>query len=197
MVGVFKMSPLLRAIGVIGAVAALVTGITFAALQSQATLTNNTISSATADLQIKSGGRFDTFATGFAFVNVVPGGPAVPSVPFSFDLKNNGGLSGANLDIKVYAALPIFTSIPVLSTVAPDKVFVRFNCTGGLTITNLDRSLTTLSTAGGVAFGGPLAPTSGSEIANCTAQAYMQTDAFSGSSTSSNNFNLVFTGLGV
>lgn len=40
-----RISPIARAILVIGVVAALVTGVTFAALQNTATLTNNTINS--------------------------------------------------------------------------------------------------------------------------------------------------------
>ena len=50
-----------RAVGVISAVVVLMTGVTYAALQSpQATLTNSTISSATADL------RIGTSATSFS-----------------------------------------------------------------------------------------------------------------------------------
>lgn len=47
-----SISPLFQAVGVVGVVAGLATGVTFAALSSQATLTNNTISSASANLLI-------------------------------------------------------------------------------------------------------------------------------------------------
>jgi hypothetical protein len=68
-----KINPLARAIGVIGAVAALTTGVTFAALNSQATLTNTTISSATADLLLWDGDTFESTAPGFTITDLVPG----------------------------------------------------------------------------------------------------------------------------
>ena len=60
-----KMYPLLRAVGVFGAVAAIATGATFAALGSQATLTSSTISSATADLRVWDGAAFSPTGPGF------------------------------------------------------------------------------------------------------------------------------------
>ena len=73
MQAVRSFSPLLRAIFVIGAVAALVTSITFAALTSTATLTNNTISSADSNLTIWDGAAFATTAPGFDVTDLVPG----------------------------------------------------------------------------------------------------------------------------
>ena len=105
MVSVFKMSPLLRAIGVIGAVAALVTGITFAALQSQATLTNNTISSATAGLQVSTDNLgFGASQTGFTVTGLVPGAGTTKT----FYLRNNGEVA-----LNVTARVPALPGPPV------------------------------------------------------------------------------------
>ena len=84
---------LLRAIGVVAAVAIIVSGVTFAALQSQQdTLTGNTIETATANLQLSTDGTAyaDSYA-GFDFNNIVPGGQAVPTTGYPFYLKNSGG----------------------------------------------------------------------------------------------------------
>lgn len=84
-----KINPLARAIGTFGAVAALATGITFAAFSSSVTLTNSQFSTATADLKIWDGDSYESTATGFNFTNVVPG---VETAPFTFWLKNFGGV---------------------------------------------------------------------------------------------------------
>ncbi len=72
MISKFRPSPLVRAVAVFTGVVALVSGVTFAALQSQATLTNNTIASAKAGLQVKSTGSFASQDAGFAFTGVLP-----------------------------------------------------------------------------------------------------------------------------
>lgn len=73
MVSIRKINPVARAIVVIGAVMALVTSVTFAALQSQATLTNNTISTATAGLLLWDGDSFESAAPGVTVTGLVPG----------------------------------------------------------------------------------------------------------------------------
>jgi len=73
---------LIRAFGVMAAVAVIVSGVTFAALQSQqAKLTGNIIQTATANLQVSpNGSSYANSLDGFAFQNLVPGGVAVPNV---------------------------------------------------------------------------------------------------------------------
>lgn len=73
MVSIRKINPLARAVVVIGAVMALATSVTFAALQSQATLTNNTISTATAGLLLWDGDSFEPAAPGVTVTGLVPG----------------------------------------------------------------------------------------------------------------------------
>lgn len=68
-----KFNPIARAVGVIGVVAGLVTGVTFAALNSTATLTNTTISSATASLKLWDGDSYESTAPGFTITDLVPG----------------------------------------------------------------------------------------------------------------------------
>ncbi len=77
---------MLRAIGVISAVAILVTSVTFAAIQSQATLTNSTISTGTAGLKLWDGDSYESVAPGFTVTNLVPGTPK----EFPFYAQNSG-----------------------------------------------------------------------------------------------------------
>lgn len=86
----FSINPVLRSVGVMSAVAVLVGGVTFAALQSRATLTDNTISSASANLLVdgNNDGTFSEKEPGFAFTDIVPG--VTPSEAQQFALQNNG-----------------------------------------------------------------------------------------------------------
>lgn len=78
-----------RTVVSVGATLALVAGVTFANLSSTATLTNNTLATATADLQVQTSGSFGSTAQGFTLTNVVPG---VDTPDFLFNLRNNGGV---------------------------------------------------------------------------------------------------------
>ena len=93
-----QINPVVRAIAVIASVMALVTGVTFAALQDSVTLSNNTISSANADLQIWDGDSFEATAPGIQVTNLVPG---QGSQDYPVYLKNNG----ANA-LYAYATVP-------------------------------------------------------------------------------------------
>lgn len=105
--------PVARALAVSGVVLALVVGVTYAALQSQATLTDNTISSATADLNVRSTNpNFVDSAPGFDFEGVVPGGPMVPEVGEDFELENDT----AEADMKLFVSID---GVPTVTT-APD-----------------------------------------------------------------------------
>ena len=111
-----------RAVGVIGATIALVTGVTFAQLTSNTvTLTNNTLASATAQLQIKSGGGFDITDTGFDFGKLISGGAA--SSLHGFQLKNTGEV---NMNITVTTG-----PLTVPASMDANKVKFIFARTGG------------------------------------------------------------------
>src|ERR1700760_943872 len=95
--------PLLRALAVVSTVGVLVTGVTYAALQSpQATLSGNTIQTASANLLIGTASAtstaFSASHSGFTFSNVIPGGPSVPAGGNTFYLKNTGTV---NLALKM------------------------------------------------------------------------------------------------
>lgn len=146
-----RAGSLTRAVGVICAVVIVVTGVTLAALQSpQAILSNNTISSATADLKIgTSAASFAALRTGFEFEGLVPGGPAMPVDGHTFYLKN---YSSGPLTIKVsIGSIPINLSSADLSkislvlskvdSVSPSQSFsvqslVDAYPTGGLSLTD-------------------------------------------------------------
>jgi hypothetical protein len=103
MFSIRKISPMVRAVGTMGAVAALVGGITFAQLSSSpVTLTNDTLDSATASLGIGLSTSCTTSSntqTGMDFTNLLPG---VASSPFAFCLTNTGGAStGTPLNLTI------------------------------------------------------------------------------------------------
>jgi hypothetical protein len=189
-----NINPVLRATGIIAVVAALVTGITFAALQSQATLTNSTIASATADLQIDNtdnGSGFSNTDTGYAFTGVVPGG--ADSNTGNFQLKNNS-TGGADLSIDVQVpTLPTWTVVPAGPVVNAD-VDVIISCTGTLGVFGVTTDLVSIN-AGPVALTG--ANLDNGDTATCTVKISMDATAFTGTNASSTNFDFVFTGTGV
>ena len=76
-----RVKALGRAAGVAAAVVVTVSGVTFAALQSQQNkLTGNVIQTATANLQLSTDGvHYGNSQTGFIFSGLVPGGSAVPA----------------------------------------------------------------------------------------------------------------------
>ena len=188
MKSIIKFNPMVRAVAVIGIVAGLTTAVTFAVLQSQATLTSNTISSGTAGLLVNNTAN-DTpegaTDTGFNFTGVVPGGSASDS--HSFTLHNTGT---APLTIKVgMPALPTWTVTPS-GTVDNTKVALNINCTGPTltladTVQNIWFSNSTMAGTLGVG-----------ETANCSANITMDAAAFTGESASSTVFDLTFTGTG-
>ena len=195
MISKFRPSPLVRAVAIFTGVVALVSGVTFAALQSQATLTNNTIASATAGLQVKSTGSFASQDAGFAFTGVLPGGPAVPASGNAFQLKNNG-----TIDLNISASIPVaptFTVSPDPGPVDLSKIDLILSCTAGVNTFALTTDIAAL-VAGHASGGVPMTPNNlpytGSNIANCIAKVQMDADAFTGGSASSTNFNIVFTG---
>lgn len=178
---------LARAVAVMGAVMAIVSGATFAALQSQqAVLSGNTISSATADLKISTDGvNYNNTQTGFDFPSVVPGGPAVPAAGHSFYLKNSGSTIS---QIKVGVS-----TVPTnLSNVDLAKVSVVITrVPGGTSQTLTLTSLISSYADGGTALTDNLNANSSSQY---KIQVSMAADAFSGSSASLGNITFVFVG---
>lgn len=127
--GIRQINPVLRAIAVIGVVAALVTSITLA-LSSSATLTNNTISSASVNLLVNNQeDATDDFVeseAGFAFDNLVPG---TPSEAMNFQLRNSG-----ELPLDVYVQITGESALPV-GVDGSDITFTFTSLTGDPTVT--------------------------------------------------------------
>src|SRR3990167_5979046 len=144
MVNIRTINPVSSATAIIGAVAALVAGVTFAQLTSTATLTDNTISSASADLQVSTNNvDFGPSKPGFDFINLVPGGSAQPDPGKLFQLKDNGT---ADLTLKV----SISSSPSNPNSVDFTKTFLRIARSGGATQDFSLQSLITANGTGGV-----------------------------------------------
>lgn len=189
MVLVSRINPVLRAVLVIGVVMAFVTSITYAALQSQATLTNNTISTASADLQLWDGDSFESTAPGFNITDLVPG---TPSDPQNFYFKNNGS---APLDIT--ARIP---SAPTTNGIGDfSKVYVTIDCQADASPA-INTNMAALI-AGEVSLDVTLPAGAQGVIgetdnpANCSAVFDIDPTTVSGSSASIGSFDLRFTGV--
>lgn len=182
-----------RAISVVAAVAVMVTGVTFAALQSQqAVLSGNTIQSASANLLIgtasASYSEYGSSHSGFTFTNVIPGGAAVPATS-SVYLKNTGT---ATLSVKLSAS-----GTPT-NTAGVDLSKVMIHLTRVDTGATQSASLQTLidgNPSGGLVLTDTLAPAStGTEY---TLSVSMTDDAFTGSSAAIGAIDFVFSGTAV
>lgn len=178
---------LFRVILVLIGVGIITTGATYAALQSpQASLTGNSIESATADLRIgTSASSFAASRTGFTFSNIVPGGSAMPADGNSFYLKNYG-TAALNLKMAI-STTPVNTNNVDLTKVFIVITRVDTATTQTFSVTNLVSSYA----SGGVAFTDSLA--SGA-VAQYKASVSMAADAFSGTSATVSGIDLSFLG---
>lgn len=176
-----NINPMARAIGTVGAVAALAGGITFANLTTPTVaLTPNNLVTATAALAIGAGTTCpggDTTATpGFTTSTpLVPGGPAVTT---KFCLDNKGNIP-----------LTVSSSIPTLPTgTAAGNTSLTIACTteGTLSVAN-----STLSSWSGGAF--PVQLPAGSQD-NCTASAKLSSSYTGKGGETIPSFDIDFVG---
>lgn len=179
--------PLLRAVVVMGVVLVIVSGVTFAALQSQqATLTGNTIESATADIRISiDNNTYSSSHTGFDFSSVIPGGPAVPTAGYPFFLKNYGTTN--SLIKMAVSSVPTNSNNVDLSKVS--VIITRVG--GGPTQTFTLANLISTYADGGTALTEVL-PTN--TFYQYKIQVSMASDAFTGSGAALGNIDFVFSG---
>lgn len=104
------INPVMRAVGVFSAVAIIAGGATYAALSSSVTLTDSSITTANAELQVYNfaasdenpAGWSDT-APGFVITDLIPG----EGVEKSFYLRNSGAV-----DLEVKAKVPALPAAP-------------------------------------------------------------------------------------
>lgn len=166
MFGIKKFNPVAKAVGIMGAVAALAGGITFASLQSNTVaLSPNNLVTASATLAIGAGttcpGGDTTTTTGFTTTSpLVPGGSPVTT---GFCLTNKG-----DVPLTVSANIPTNPS----GTAATDTT-LGISCTTEGDLTNNTQTLNAFSTT---AFTNPL-PAGASD--NCTASAALS-NSYSG-----------------
>lgn len=190
---VLRINPVVRAVGVIAAVAVLVTGVTFAALDSSsASLTGNTVSSATADLTVSTNGStFDSTKPGFDFEDVVPGGDPVPETGHAFWLQNEGA---ADLDLT--ATLPgTITTDPALLDLTKVHLIITDpgadEALGGGDDTEVLNATFADLNAGEESIDGQLGS---NDIKKFVVQVSMDANAFDGSSGSISAFDIEFNG---
>lgn len=185
-----SVQPLVRAVTVIAAVTILVTGVTYAALQSQQNvLTGNSIQTATANLQIgTSDGTFGTSRSGFSYEDVIPGGAAVPAGGNVFYLRN-GSTPALALKMAV-SSTPANASNVDLSKVYMVLTRADTDATQKLALSTLVSSYA----SGGVAVTDNLA---GGATAQYKMQVQMDADAFTGTNADINSIDVVFSGTAV
>ncbi|MCW1908153.1 MAG: hypothetical protein KIH63_002300 [Candidatus Saccharibacteria bacterium] len=174
-----------RGFAVVGSLVTLAGGIGFAALQSPtASLTNNTIQSASADLRIgTSATSFAASRSGFDFTAIVPGGNAQPTDGHAMWLKNYGT---ANLAVRVsIGSTPINTAAVDLS-----HVWLVITRQGG----GVPQTMTVQSLVDAYPTGLSLTDTlAAGEIAEYKLQVKMDDAAFSGAGAEISDIDLIFS----
>lgn len=181
---------LARAIFVLIAIVVVVSGVTFAALQSQAaTLTGNVIQTATATLQVsRDDVTYKDSVDGHVFGAIIPGGQAVPSNGFTVYVKNTG-------TTKMTLRLSIPSQLANPNNVDLSKVHVLITPAFGGAEQRITLSeLVSSNTTGGV----PLANfknvfSSNREAINI--KVAMDADAYTGPGAKIDNFSLNFIGV--
>lgn len=121
-----KINPMARAVVTIAAVVALVSGVTFAALQNTATLTGNSILSTDVNGLLVDSDNNNTFAAtdeGFAFNNVNPGGSSDTK---TFKLRN----STSNAD-PLAVNVQITGESPLPAGISGDDITFKFSSNDG------------------------------------------------------------------
>lgn len=183
-------SAILRAIGVMCAVIIVISGVTYAALQSQqAVLAGNTITSASADLKVSVDNvNFGNSMPGYNFSDVIPGGPLAPVAGYPFYLKNSGSIA-TTLKVSVSGA-PTNASSVDLSKVS--VIFTRVP--GGTPQTFTLDALISAHATGGLALTDTL---SANTSLSYKVQIAMNADAFNGQGASIGNIDFVFMGTAV
>lgn len=181
---------LARAVGVMAAVVIVVSGVTFAVLQSQQVkLAGNTVQTATANLQISADGtNYASSLPGFSFSGIVPGGSAVPQSGYAIFLRNTG-----NAPLSLKFAVSSTPSNPDGVDLSKVNIILTPTSTGIPQSFTL-QSLVTSGSNGGTAITIPSSLFAGN-TATFTLKASMDSDALSGSGASLGNIDFAFSGL--
>ncbi|MDB5175285.1 MAG: hypothetical protein JWM81_143 [Candidatus Saccharibacteria bacterium] len=187
----FIVHPLMRALTVVVAVAALVSGVTYAALQSQLALVQgNTIQTATADLQLSTNGAvYGRTVQGFSFGALIPGGAPSPTTGYNIYLKNNG-------TTPVMLKLSANPTLANTDNVDLTKVKVLLTPESGTPMTFTLKELMDGSEAGGVLMPNVARLIPG-QVLNYSLQVQLDIDSVNGSSATISNVNFIFNATAV
>lgn len=185
------INPIVRTSVVIAILLMLLTGVTFAALQSQTKITSSNITTTNANMQISQNGTtFTSSVDGYNFGEIVPGGAYMPASGYAVYLKNGGGSGLApTLAVSSTPTNPSnvdLTKVNIIMTSAASgevQIFslqslIDAHATGGLALTSLS-----------VLFPG--------QTYQFKMQASMAKDAFVGSSASIGAIDFTLTGTAV
>lgn len=188
------INPMARALFVLVAVAGIVSGVTFATLQSQqAKFTGNTIRTATADLRVSSDGlsaNYSNAQNGFVFGNLIPGGLPSPEAGVPVYLKNFGDTS---LSLRIAAGGNVINP----KNVDLSKVnIILVSIGGGTTQTFTLKALMDASATGGIPLTGypTLAKSTPHQFG---LQVSMEADAFSGNDAEISGIDISFSGVAI
>ena len=187
-----NLGVLARATLVIGSLMAIVGGVTFSALQSQAAVVKgNSIQTAVASLQVSSdGSNYTNSLNGYAFDGLIPGGAYVPTNGYPVYLKNVGTTP---LSIKI-SVLPSLTNT---NQVDLSKVRVSILPLGGGAGQNFSlQELVNANSTGGIALTQGARITSGQTTA-VTIKVSMEADAITGPSANISNLDINFDAVAV
>lgn len=185
------INPIIRTSIIIAVLLTALTGVTFAALQSQTKITSSTITTTTANLQIsKDDTMYASSIDGYSFGEIVPGGASMPSNGYPVYIKNAGG-SGLSPKIAV-SSTPSnpdnvdLTKVNIILTSAVSGEVQKFTL----------QSLIDAHSNGGLALTS-LSVLFSNQTYRFNMQASMNSDAFSGSSASIGAIDFTLTGTAV
>lgn len=185
------INPIVRATVVIGLTFAMLSGVTYAALQSHSKFSGSSIMTAVANLQVsRDNVTFSNSQTDLNFNNLIPGGSLTPSAGYPLYLKDVG-------------ATPLAVKLSISGTPTnPDGVDLsKVNVVLTSTSSGQAQTFTLQSLIDSYATGG-VALTSApvifpDQVLPYTVQVSMAIDAFSGTSASIGSINYIFTGTAV
>ncbi len=188
------MQPLMQAMSIIAVIMIVISGVTFAALQSQqATVKGNSIVTAMADLKLsKNNQNYTNSLDGYSFTGLIPGGAATPTDGYPIYLLN-GGSTALALKLSVDSSL----SNPDMVNLA--KVHIILSPFGGGALQNITlQDLMTANTTGGIALtGGAAAHLLAGTNTGFTMQIMMEGDAVSGAIANIGNITFNFNATAV
>ncbi len=183
---------MLWSIGMMCALLLVVSGVTFAALQSQpAVLQGNTIQTAVASLQVSPNGvNYSSTMDGYVFGNLVPGGLSSPANGYPVYIKNVGTTP---LAVRISVNSPITNPNSVDLSKAH---IILAPASGGAAQNNILQDLITAGSTGGLAVNqaSHLLP---GEVTNFLLKASLDSDAFSGPGATLSNIDFSFSAIAV